>query len=150
MTRSFLSKRVKRTGQSISHYEGFLIISIAAFFLFLLDVIPAYANAISESGKWFGSEVFAAIQFWGFVGFVAFVPKNTIVLGCVLTLGGAFLPEFSSVKKSNHGTGTVSVEIQQAGKIHLRGAPRYAVLVVGILIVLWLLWQGVSEFSKLK
>ena len=86
--------------------------------------------------------VWAALEFWAFLGFIVFVPLKKIVLGAVLTLGGAFLPDIPGGKNKT-GTGTVAV-----GKIHFRGAPRYAVLTAGILIVAASLWQGISEFSR--
>jgi hypothetical protein len=70
------------------------------------------------------------------------VPLKRIILGVVLTLGGAFLPDIP-MGKNKPGTGSGKV-----GKIEFKSAPRYAVLVVGILIVSSSLWDGISEFSK--
>jgi hypothetical protein len=131
---------------SIPHLT--MILFIAVSFLFFGGVKPAFAGELRVPLPiWLLIEgwrvgAFAVIQFWGFLGFVVFVPLKRIILGVVLTLGGAFLPDIP-MGKNNPGTGSATV-----GKISFKGAPRYAVLVVGILIVSSSLWEGISEFSK--
>jgi hypothetical protein len=73
-----------------------IILFIAVSVLAVFDVKPAFAGEIRVPLPiWLVIEgwrlgVFAVIQFWGFLGFVAFVPLKRIVLGVVLTLGGVY------------------------------------------------------------
>ncbi|MET4257022.1 hypothetical protein ABIC09_001954 [Bradyrhizobium sp. S3.12.5] len=91
--------------------------------------------------------------FWAFLLFVVFVPLPRLTLGIVVTLGGAFLPDniFSKAraagkeggkkaggKVSQAGTGAIEVS---AHKVSMKGAPRYAVCLIGIMIVASSLWQ---------
>lgn len=91
--------------------------------------------------------------FWAFLLFVAFVPLPRLTLGIVVTLGGAFLPDNifliartagktegkkTEGKASQAGTGTIEVS---AHKVSMKGAPRYAVCLIGIMIVASSLWQ---------
>jgi hypothetical protein len=77
--------------------------------------------------------------FWVFVLFVVFVPLPKLILGVVVTLGGAFLPEIGLPGKGRQAnSGTIEVTSQ---KLLVRGAPRYAVCLIGILIVASSVWQ---------
>ena len=78
--------------------------------------------------------------FWAFIGLIVFVPLKKMLLGAVLAVGGAFLPDIPR-RGSNGPPGAVDIELPHA-KISFKGAPRYAVLVVGILIVLEAIWEG--------
>ena len=53
------------------------------------------------------------------------------MLGAVVTIGGAFLPDVN-VRRKTAETGTVEISDK---KLSFKGAPRYAVCLVGILIV---------------
>ena len=84
-------------------------------------------------------------SFWGLIGFIAFVPLKKIVLGAVLTIGGAFLPDIPTKKtrQPKAETGAVNIDLPGKGKISFKGAPRYAVLLAGLIIALSALWDGV-------
>ena len=108
-----------------------------------IDVHPAFAAGIRVPlPVWIVLE--AVFEFWGFLGFIAFAPLKKIVLGAVLTLGGAFLPDLPVPGKPKPETGSVDVNVSKVAKVNFKGAPRYAVLTVGISIVISSLWDGVS------
>jgi hypothetical protein len=88
----------------------------------------------------------ASLQFWAFLGFIVFIPLKKLILGVAVTLGGAFIPNFPNV--TNPDTGSVTVDVPKAAKINVKGAPRYAVLAIGILIVLSALWDGISDHAS--
>ena len=125
-----------------------LVVTYIICFMGLKSAFAAEARVpwpiwlIMEGGR---LGVWGFLQFWAFLGFIVFVPLKKIVLGAVLTLGGAFLPDIPSgeTTKNKPQSGTVTL-----GKIHFRGAPRYAVLTAGLLIIAASLWQGISEFAK--
>ena len=73
---------------------------------------------------------------------IAFFPLQKLILGIVVTVGGAFIPDMSNFSTSQ--TGSVIVDVRKAAKINVKGAPRYAVLAIGILIVMSALWDGIS------
>jgi hypothetical protein len=87
----------------------------------------------------------AGLQFWGFLGFIAFVPLKKLLLGATLTVGGAFLPDVPTKRAST--TGSLNVNVSKVANVNLQGAPRYAVSAIGLLIVIAALWQGVSNFA---
>ncbi len=105
-------------------------VAVAALFL---SIEPAFA----------GSDLLLApLEVWLFIGLVAFIPLQKLILGIVVTFGGAFIPNISNYSKSQ--TGSVIVDVPKAAKINVKGAPRYAVLAIGILIVISALWDGIS------
>ena len=97
-----------------------------------------------SAGWWFLVQLWSVViagfnAFWVFVLFVVFVPLPKLILGIVVTLGGAFLPEISLPGKGRQAnSGTIEVSSQ---KLVMKGAPRYAVCLIGILIVAASLWQ---------
>lgn len=86
--------------------------------------------------------------FWAFVLFITVAPLNRLLLGIVVTFGGAFLPDdvFSTAKTAGKKKGKVpqaaagTIEVSPH-KLSMKGAPRYAVCLVGIMIVASSLWQ---------
>src|SRR5262249_40607212 len=77
-------------------------------------------------------------SFWLFIAFIVFVPLPKLILGAVVTIGGAFLPDVNLRRKTAE-TGTVEISEK---KLMFKGAPRYAVCVVGILIVASSMFDG--------
>lgn len=150
MASKYFYKLSERTRSSCTS-RVVIIFCLATYFILLsastalaAERVPWPVWLIIEGGR---LGIWAAIQFWGFLGFVAFVPLKRIVLGAVLTLGGAFLPDVPALR-NKRDSGTVAVNVPKVAKINFRGAPRYAVLVVGILIVISSLWRGISDFSS--
>jgi hypothetical protein len=83
---------------------------------------------------------------WVFILLIIFVPIPRLILGAVLTVGGAFLPDITPRSKTG-GTGAIEISDK---KLLVRGAPRYAVCLVGILIVLFSLFQEQQGTSTAK
>jgi hypothetical protein len=90
--------------------------------------------------------------FWAFILFITVAPLNRLMLGIVVTLGGAFLPDdiFSGAKTEGGKKGKTVGKAPQATvgtievsphKLSMKGAPRYAVCLIGIMIVASTLWQ---------
>jgi hypothetical protein len=67
-----------------------------------------------------------------------------VVLGAVLTVGGAFIPDLpvKQSAKQKPETGGVNIALPGQAKVSFKGTPRYAVLAVGLIIVLSSLWDG--------
>jgi hypothetical protein len=113
---------------------------------FVLSAEPAAAETIRVPLPiWILLELWNLIwSFWGLIAFVAFVPLKKIVLGAVLTVGGAFLPDLPVKQgaKQKPETGGVNITLPGQARVSFKGAPRYAVLAVGLIIVLSSLWDG--------
>jgi hypothetical protein len=94
----------------------------------LLSVIAADAAAAERASPVdYWRELLA---FFGFLGFVTFIPPNRLMLGVTLTIAGVFMPTIS-----RQPSGTITFRLK-ALSFSLRGAPRLALLLVGILIVI--------------
>jgi hypothetical protein len=110
-----------------------LLLGLALLFC-IAGVEPAFAEPI-RAPRWTPSEVeWAAGNFWPFFLFIACVPLNSLIFGVLVTIGGAFIPVYLRGKTAE--TGTVEISLT---KLLFKGAPRYAVCLVGILIVAWAL-----------
>jgi hypothetical protein len=151
---------------SISTRSLLVLLTIGGYFI---GVEPAHAETIRVPWPiwvlieawyllvWGAAEIWALLvasfnAFWAFVLFVTFVPLPKLILGIVVTLGGAFLPDdiFPGAKAASKkgqktggksaqaATGTIEVS---ANKVAMKGAPRYAVCLVGVMIVAASLWQ---------
>lgn len=135
------------------HFPGRLTIfvGLAVFMLCLTDVRSAFAgdlkalSLVFEAGKFI-----SALEFWGFLGFVTYIPLPKMMLGVVVTLGGAFLPEIPVIGKTKPAMGSVDVNVSKVAKLRFNGAPRYAVLAIGILIVILSLWDGATGYVSAR
>jgi len=132
--------------------EKWLPLLIGTLAICLLSTEPAAAETIRVPWPiWLVLELgnlvwWLLTSFWGLIGFIAFVPLKKVVLGAVLTIGGAFLPDIPVKRRvqQKSETGSVNIALPGKGKISFKGAPRYAVLAAGLLIVLSSLWDGIS------
>jgi|ERR1700733_2483 hypothetical protein len=103
------------------------------------------ASMASDSGILFGTRngVPAVL---GVPWIYSFHPSEKTNIGGSCYVGWAFIPNFPNV--TNPDTGSVTVDVPKAAKINVKGAPRYAVLAIGILIVLSALWDGISDHAS--
>ena len=114
---------------------------------------PIFALIEILSLLWWGAAELLSLAiaginaFWVFVLFVVFVPLPRLILGIVVTLGGAFLPEINlpgntakTAKGNSAQAAGGTIEISER-KLLVKGPARYAVCLIGILIVVSALWQ---------
>jgi hypothetical protein len=115
---------------------------------FLIEEWPLMAALLSRLAlavaELWNTAIAGFNSFWAFLLLVIFGHLKQLVLGVVVTLGGAFLPGEMGLpaKKAQTATGTVEVSEK---KILFRGTPRLAVCVVGVLIVAQALWQDLIK-----
>jgi hypothetical protein len=75
------------------------------------------------------------------MGFIVFVPLKKIILGVIVTIAGTFFPTFEKKEAAGH----VEMSVAEKFKLNLKGTPKWALLVVGILIVASALLDGIVE-----
>lgn len=80
---------------------------------------------------------------FGLISFLAYVPLTTLLLGIITAIVGAFLP--SSITESTVGKATLSLGRTQ--KVSVAGTLRFAIVTVGMVIVVGALFQGASNVS---
>jgi hypothetical protein len=146
-----------------------LVLLLSVVSAYLVGVEPAHAETIRVPWPiwiliegwyflvWAVVELWALLvagfnAFWAFLLFVVFVPLPRLMLGIVVTLGGAFLPDdiFPGAKTGGKKGAKTGGKAPQAAagtievgphKVAMKGAPRYAVCLIGIMIVAASLWQ---------
>jgi hypothetical protein len=151
-----------RSKITVPKREKRLLLIVLSLLFCIATVEPAFAETIRVPwpvwlvfqlwyfGVWLVSTVAWAVAqlwnltiaglnaFWVFIAFIVFVPLPKLILGAVVTIGGAFLPDVNPRRKT---TETGAVEISEK-KLSFKGAPRYAVCLVGILIVASSMFDG--------
>jgi hypothetical protein len=77
----------------------------------------------------------------GFLTFISLVPLKKLVLGVACTATGALMPTFAR----NDTTGALSIHAPSIS-LSLKGAPRFGLIILGIVIALSSFYDAGSDF----